>query len=120
MGRAWRDGKLYILQARPETVKSRVSSQVTDVTCSRRRRGSAAAGRSVSVSAAGRVRVITDVSQMAKVEAGDCAGAGMTDHDLGADNERAAADRHPTAAAVPVTLPSYARELGIIGAVSAA
>src|SRR3970282_2252267 len=56
------DGKLYILQARPETVKSRASGQVIERFLLHER---------AEVLASGRARVITDVGRMADIEAGD-------------------------------------------------
>ncbi|MEK7666617.1 MAG: PEP/pyruvate-binding domain-containing protein, partial [Pseudomonadota bacterium] len=60
------DGKLYILQARPETVKSRANGQVLERYLLQERGEVLASGRSIGQRiGSGRVRVITDVSQMA-------------------------------------------------------
>ena len=86
------DGKLYILQARPETVKSRTSGQVLERYRLQERGEVLASGRSIGQRiGSGRVRVITDVSQMAKVEAGDVLVTDMTDPDWEPIMKRAAA-----------------------------
>jgi pyruvate,water dikinase len=86
------DGELYIVQARPETVKSRESKQVIEryqlnekspVLCE----GRAIGGRI----GAGRARVINDISQMDQVEAGDVLVTDMTDPDWEPVMKRAAA-----------------------------
>jgi len=86
------DGKLYILQARPETVKSRASGQVMERYLLQERGEVLATGRSIGQRiGSGRARVITDVSQMAKVEAGDVLVTDMTDPDWEPIMKRAAA-----------------------------
>ena len=79
-GRDGVDGKLYILQARPETVKTGENTQQLrryrlkqhgKVLCSGR-----AIGQKI---ATGPVRIIPDASQMAKVRAGDILVTDMTD-----------------------------------------
>jgi len=86
------DDKLYILQARPETVKSRASGQVMERFLIQERGEVLATGRSIGQRiGSGRTRVITDVSQMAKVEAGDVLVTDMTDPDWEPIMKRAAA-----------------------------
>ena len=86
------DGKLYILQARPETVKSRATGQVLERYLLQERGEVLATGRSIGQRiGSGRVRVITDVRQMAKVEAGDVLVTDMTDPDWEPIMKRAAA-----------------------------
>jgi pyruvate, water dikinase len=73
------DGKLYVLQARPETVKSRKR----DVEERYALKGSSrvlASGRAIGHKiGSGMVRVIPDASQMARVKQGDILVTGMTD-----------------------------------------
>ena len=85
------DDKLYILQARPETVKSR-SGQVLERYRLQERGELLATGRSIGQRiGSGRARVITDISQMAKVGAGDVLITDMTDPDWEPIMKRAAA-----------------------------
>ena len=80
-GKDGRDGKLYILQARPETVKSQQKS--TDAQQRFHLKGSGTVlthGRAIGQKiGAGRVRVITDPSEMDRVQPGDVLVADMTD-----------------------------------------
>ena len=80
-GKDGRDGKLYILQARPETVKSQQKS--TDAQQRFKLKGSGtvlASGRAIGQKiGAGPVRVITDPSEMERVQPGDVLVADMTD-----------------------------------------
>ena len=80
-GKDGRDGKLYILQARPETVKSQQAS--TDAQQRFKLKGSGTvltSGRAIGQKiGAGPVRVITDPSQMDRVQPGDVLVADMTD-----------------------------------------
>jgi len=80
-GKDGRDGKLYILQARPETVKSQQKS--TDAQQRFKLRGSGtvlASGRAIGQKiGAGPVRVIHDPSEMERVQPGDVLVADMTD-----------------------------------------
>ena len=86
------DNKLYILQARPETVKSRAGGQVLERYLLRERGEVLATGRSIGQRiGSGRARVITDISQMAKVGAGDVLVTDMTDPDWEPIMKRAAA-----------------------------
>jgi pyruvate,water dikinase len=80
-GKDGRDGKLYILQARPETVKSQQKS--TDAQQRFKLKGSGtvlASGRAIGQKiGAGPVRVINDPSEMERVQPGDVLVADMTD-----------------------------------------
>lgn len=80
-GKDGRDGKLYILQARPETVKSQQKS--TDAQQRFKLKGSGtvlASGRAIGQKiGAGPVRVIRDVAEMERVQPGDVLVADMTD-----------------------------------------
>ena len=80
-GKDGRDGKLYILQARPETVKSQQKS--TDAQQRYKLKGSSAvltSGRAIGQKiGAGPVRVIRDPSEMERVQPGDVLVADMTD-----------------------------------------
>jgi pyruvate,water dikinase len=80
-GKDGRDGKLYILQARPETVKSQQKS--TDVQQRFKLKNSGTVltvGRAIGQKiGAGRVRVIRDASEMDRVQPGDVLVADMTD-----------------------------------------
>jgi len=85
------DNKLYILQARPETVKSR-SGQVLERYRLHEHGEVLATGRSIGQRiGSGRVRVITDISEMARVGAGDVLVTDMTDPDWEPIMKRAAA-----------------------------
>lgn len=79
-GKDGRDGKLYILQARPETVKSQGKA---DVQHRYKLKGSGTvliSGRAIGQKiGAGRVRVIHDPSEMELVQPGDILVADMTD-----------------------------------------
>ncbi len=92
-GKDGRDGKLYILQARPETVKSQQKS--TDAQQRFKLKGSGtvlASGRAIGQKiGAGPVRVITDPSQMERVQPGDVLVADMTDPNWEPVMKRAAA-----------------------------
>ncbi len=80
-GKDGRDSKLYILQARPETVKSQ--QKATDVQQRFKLKGSGtilASGRAIGQKiGAGPVRVIHDPSEMERVQPGDVLVADMTD-----------------------------------------
>jgi pyruvate,water dikinase len=85
------DQKLYILQARPETVHSRVGRVVQRFTL-RGRSKVIAEGRSIGARiGSGRARVVRDASSMALVQAGDILVADMTDPDWEPVMKRAAA-----------------------------
>jgi len=80
-GKDGRDGKLFILQARPETVKSQ--QKATDAQQRFSLKGSGTvltSGRAIGQKiGAGPVRVITDPSEMERVQPGDVLVADMTD-----------------------------------------
>jgi pyruvate,water dikinase len=80
-GRDGEDGKLYILQARPETVKSQDKRRDTLVRYRIGKRGEVLAeGRAIgSKIGQGKVRVIQDVSEIARVQDGDVLVTDMTD-----------------------------------------
>lgn len=79
-GKDGTDGKLYILQARPETVKSQSKGQAEQ---RYKLKGSGtvlAEGRAIGQKiGTGRVRLVSDISQMDQVEAGDVLVTDMTD-----------------------------------------
>ena len=85
------DKKLYILQARPETIHSRVGRVVQRFTL-RGRSKVIAEGRSIGGRiGSGRARVVRDASSMALVQPGDILVADMTDPDWEPVMKRAAA-----------------------------
>lgn len=76
------DGKLYILQARPETVVSRVDGNVTRRFVLEERGTVATVGRAIGQKiGAGPVRVMTTLAQMNQFQTGDVLVADMTDPD---------------------------------------
>ncbi|WP_353439453.1 phosphoenolpyruvate synthase [Polynucleobacter sp. UK-FUSCHL-C3] len=79
-GKDGQDGKIYILQARPETVKSQAAGQVE---LRYRLKGNSKAittGRAIGQKiGGGPVRVIRDASEMDRVQPGDVLVADMTD-----------------------------------------
>ena len=90
-GKDGNDGKLYILQARPETVQSRSGKTIqrftlkghSDVICR---------GRSIGQKiGAGAAKVIRDVSEMGRIQTGDVLISDMTDPDWEPVMKRAAA-----------------------------
>ena len=80
-GRDGSDGKLYILQARPETVKSQDHRKDTLTRYRIGKRGEVlASGRAIgSKIGQGKVRVIMDVSEIGRVQDGDVLVTDMTD-----------------------------------------
>lgn len=80
-GKDGRDGKLYILQARPETVKSQQKATDAQQRFSLKGTGTVlTSGRAIGQKiGAGPVRVITDPSEMERVQPGDVLVADMTD-----------------------------------------
>ena len=92
-GKDGRDGRLYILQARPETVKSQ--QKATDSQQRFKLTGSGTvltSGRAIGQKiGAGRVRVIHDPSEMELVQPGDILVADMTDPNWEPVMKRAAA-----------------------------
>ena len=86
------DSKLYILQARPETVKSRVSKQILERYTLKSHSTVLSEGRSIGQRIGqGRVRVIKDISEMHRVQPGDVLVSDMTDPDWEPVMKRAAA-----------------------------
>lgn len=92
-GRDGVDGKLYILQARPETVKSQ--QQRSDVQHRYRLRATGnvlVTGRAIGQKiGSGPVRIISDISEMDKVQPGDVLVTDMTDPNWEPIMKRAAA-----------------------------
>lgn len=85
------DGRIYILQARPETVVSR-STRVLERFSLPERGTVLATGRAIGARVgSGRARVITDTSQMGEVQDGDVLVTDMTDPDWEPIMARAAA-----------------------------
>ena len=73
------DNKIYILQARPETVKSQ-STNITEIFKLKETSKAIVAGRAVTQKiGAGPVRVVTDPNEMHTVQPGDVLVADMTD-----------------------------------------
>ena len=84
-------GEIYILQARPETVQSRVGRTIQRFSLKSRSKV-LSEGRSIgSRIGSGPARVIKDVSEMARVQTGDVLVADMTDPDWEPVMKRAAA-----------------------------
>ena len=76
------DGRIYILQARPETVQSRLSGQVVERFELERRGEVLAEGRSIGQRiGAGTARLVRDAREMDKVREGDVLVTDMTDPD---------------------------------------
>ncbi|MGK8478521.1 phosphoenolpyruvate synthase [Stutzerimonas stutzeri] len=86
------DGKLYIVQARPETVKSRSSANVMERYLLKEKGTVLVEGRAIGQRiGAGPVKVIHDVSEMDKVQPGDVLVSDMTDPDWEPVMKRASA-----------------------------
>jgi len=86
------DGKLYIVQARPETVKSRGNANVMERYLLKEKGTVLVEGRAIGQKiGAGKVRVINDIAEMDKVQAGDILVSDMTDPDWEPVMKRAAA-----------------------------
>ena len=91
-GRDGRDGKLYILQARPETVKSREGADNLRRYRLKSKSGGAGEGRAIGQKVGqGTVRLVKSAAEMDKVRAGDVLVADMTDPDWEPVMKRAAA-----------------------------
>lgn len=90
-GKDGETGKIYVLQARPETVQSRAGRTLQRYTL--KHRGKVlATGRSIGQRiGAGPARVIRDIREMARVETGDVLVADMTDPDWEPVMKRASA-----------------------------
>jgi pyruvate,water dikinase len=86
------DGKLYILQARPETVKARVSAETLRRYHLKQRSNVLASGRAIGQRiGSGPVRVIFDIKEMVRVQPGDVLVTDMTDPDWEPIMKRASA-----------------------------
>jgi pyruvate,water dikinase len=84
-------GKIYILQARPETVQSRAGRTILRFTLKARSK-LVISGRSIGQRiGAGSARIIKDVKEMSRVRAGDVLVADMTDPDWEPVMKRASA-----------------------------
>jgi pyruvate,water dikinase len=90
-GKDGASGKLYILQARPETVQSRAGRTIQRFTL-KGRSTLLVSGRSIGQRiGAGAARIIKDAREMSRVRAGDVLVADMTDPDWEPVMKRAAA-----------------------------
>jgi pyruvate,water dikinase len=79
-GKSGDDGKLYILQARPETVKSQQSGHVMEKYRLKQYSKSITHGRAIGQKiGAGHVRIVKDASEMDRVKVGDILVTDMTD-----------------------------------------
>ena len=79
-GKDGEDGKLYILQARPETVKSQQSGHVMEKYRLKQYGKALAHGRAIGQKiGVGTVRVIANASEMNRVQPGDVLVTDMTD-----------------------------------------
>lgn len=86
------DGKLYIVQARPETVKSRSDMSVMERYLLKDSSKVLVEGRAIGQRiGAGAVRIVTDLDDMDKVQDGDVLVTDMTDPDWEPVMKRAAA-----------------------------
>ena len=92
-GKDGETGKIYILQARPETVQSRAGRTVQRFALKGKKSQDAdASGRSIGQRiGAGPARIIRDVKEMTRVQSGDVLVADMTDPDWEPVMKRAAA-----------------------------
>ncbi|MFC3909591.1 phosphoenolpyruvate synthase [Legionella dresdenensis] len=85
-------GQLYILQARPETVKSRASKQKLERYSLKKHSEILTEGRSIGQRIGqGKAKIIHDISEMHRVEPGDVLVSDMTDPDWEPIMKRAAA-----------------------------
>jgi pyruvate, water dikinase len=86
------DGHLYILQARPETVQSRASANVLRRHKLKGSGDKLTEGRAIGQKiGAGKVRILSSIDQMSKVEKGDVLVTDMTDPDWEPIMKRASA-----------------------------
>jgi pyruvate,water dikinase len=91
-GRDGVDGKLYILQARPETVKSNIKHDMQKRFRLKARSEILASGRAIGNRVGvGLVRLVMDASEMARVQSGDVLVTDMTDPDWEPVMKKAAA-----------------------------
>jgi pyruvate,water dikinase len=107
------DGRIYILQARPETVKSRKSAEGQERFLLKQKSEVLASGRAIGHKiGAGIVRVVKDASEMGRIKPGDVIVTDMTDPNWEPVMKRAAAivtDRGGRTCHAAI----IARELGI-------
>ncbi|WP_097461081.1 phosphoenolpyruvate synthase [Mangrovitalea sediminis] len=107
------DGRIYIVQARPETVKSRASANVMERYLLKETGKVVVEGRSIGHKiGSGSVRVVTSIHEMDRVQPGDVLVTDMTDPDWEPVMKRAAAivtDRGGRTCHAAI----IARELGI-------
>ena len=107
------DGRIYIVQARPETVKSRASANVMERYLLKETGKVIVEGRSIGHKIGrGRVKVITSINEMDRVQVGDVLVTDMTDPDWEPIMKRASAivtDRGGRTCHAAI----IARELGI-------
>jgi pyruvate, water dikinase len=86
------DGQLYILQARPETVQSRTQANVLRRYKLKGKSDVLVSGRAIGQKiGAGRVRLLKNISEMSRVQAGDVLVTDMTDPDWEPVMKRASA-----------------------------
>jgi pyruvate,water dikinase len=86
------DGQIYILQARPETVQSRAAGNTLRRYKLKGKGEVLATGRAIGQKiGAGRVRLLTSISEMNRVQAGDVLVTDMTDPDWEPIMKRASA-----------------------------
>ena len=91
-GKDGNDGQLYILQARPETVKSRKGNEVQERFRLTQSAEVVVSGRAIGNKIGlGAVRIVKDASEMSKVQAGDVLVTDMTDPNWEPVMKRAAA-----------------------------
>lgn len=91
-GKDGQDGRLYILQARPETVKSRDGSQVLQRYYLKQRSEVVASGRAIGQRiGAGPAKVLRSVKEMSRIQPGDVLVTDMTDPDWEPVMKRASA-----------------------------
>jgi pyruvate,water dikinase len=86
------DGKIYILQARPETVKSQGHREVQEHYRLKERSRVLVSGRAIGQKiGSGPVRVVADAAEMSRIQAGDVLVTDMTDPNWEPVMKRAAA-----------------------------
>ncbi|MCL2658088.1 MAG: phosphoenolpyruvate synthase [Betaproteobacteria bacterium] len=91
-GKDGRDGKIYVLQARPETVQSQASASVVEKYRMKQHSKVLCSGRAIGQKiGAGAVRIVGDASQMSRVQEGDILVTDMTDPNWEPVMKRAAA-----------------------------
>jgi pyruvate,water dikinase len=91
-GRDGEDGRLYILQARPETVKSNLKVDTQQRFRLKERSEILVSGRAIGNRVGlGKVRLVIDASEMSRVEEGDVLVTDMTDPDWEPVMKKAAA-----------------------------